>query len=156
MTDRGGGGRDPRAATAGPAARRRHEARLGRARDEAPDFDTRRLDRILEHNVGDFTAVLEAGVPLVEAQARSPPHGQMLALDPPLGAGDAATIGGVIAANDSGPLRHRYGGVRDLVVGITVVLSRRHDRQVGRQGDQERRRLRPRRSCSRARSARSG
>jgi glycolate oxidase FAD binding subunit len=47
----------------------------------------------------------------------------MLALDPPLGAGDAATIGGVIAANDSGPLRHRYGGVRDLVVGITVVLS---------------------------------
>ena len=47
----------------------------------------------------------------------------MLALDPPLGAGAAATIGGVIAANDSGPLRHRYGGVRDLVVGITVVLS---------------------------------
>ena len=49
--------------------------------------------------------------------------GQMLALDPPLGAGDAATVGGVIAANDSGPMRHRYGGVRDLVVGITVVLS---------------------------------
>jgi glycolate dehydrogenase FAD-binding subunit len=47
----------------------------------------------------------------------------MLALDPPLGAGDAATIGGVIATNDSGPLRHRYGGVRDLVVGIHVVLS---------------------------------
>ena len=47
----------------------------------------------------------------------------MLALDPPLGEGDAATIGGIIAANDSGPLRHRYGGVRDLVVGITVVLS---------------------------------
>src|SRR5918998_3890641 len=42
---------------------------------------------------------------------------------PPLGEGDAATIGGVIATNDSGPLRHRYGGVRDLVVGMTVVLS---------------------------------
>ena len=62
-------------------------------------------------------------MPLAEAQARSARAGQMLALDPPLGAGAAATIGGVIAANDSGPLRHRYGGVRDLVVGITVVLS---------------------------------
>jgi glycolate oxidase FAD binding subunit len=47
----------------------------------------------------------------------------MLALDPPLGASDGATIGGVIATADSGPLRHRYGGVRDLVVGMTVVLS---------------------------------
>ena len=91
--------------------------------DFAPEFDTRRLNRMLEHNVGDFTAVLEAGVPLVEAQAAFAAEGQMLALDPPLGAGDAATIGGVIATNDSGPLRHRYGGVRDLVVGMTVVLS---------------------------------
>jgi glycolate oxidase FAD binding subunit len=90
---------------------------------DAPEFDTRGLNRILEHNEGDFTAVLEAGVPLVEAQATFGGAGQMLALDPPLGEGDAATIGGVIATNDSGPLRHRYGGVRDLVVGMTVVLS---------------------------------
>jgi glycolate oxidase FAD binding subunit len=47
----------------------------------------------------------------------------MLAIDPPLGADDAATIGGVMATNDTGPLRHRYGGMRDLVVGVTVVLS---------------------------------
>jgi glycolate oxidase FAD binding subunit len=90
---------------------------------DAPDFDTRRLNRVLEHNVGDFTAVLEAGVPLVDAQSAFAAEGQMLALDPPLGEDDAATIGGVIATNDSGPLRHRYGGVRDLVVGMTVVLS---------------------------------
>jgi glycolate oxidase FAD binding subunit len=90
---------------------------------DAPDFDTRHLNRIVEHNVGDFTAVLEAGVPLVAAQAAFAAEGQMLALDPPLGEGDAATIGGVVATNDSGPLRHRYGGVRDLVVGMTVVLS---------------------------------
>jgi glycolate oxidase FAD binding subunit len=87
------------------------------------DFDTRRLNRILEHNEGDFTAVLEAGVPLVEAQAAFGAAGQMLAIDPPLGEGDAATIGGVMAANDSGPLRHRFGGMRDLVVGVQVVLS---------------------------------
>jgi glycolate oxidase FAD binding subunit len=93
------------------------------AGEESVDFDTRRLNRILEHNEGDFTAVLEAGVPMVEAQAHFGRTGQMLALDPPLGADDAATIGGVIAANDAGPLRHRYGTVRDVVVGITVVLS---------------------------------
>ena len=93
------------------------------AGEGAVDFDTRRLNRILEHNEGDFTAVLEAGVPLVEAQAAFGAAGQMLALDPPLGEGDAATVGGVMATNDTGPLRHRYGGMRDLVVGVTVVLS---------------------------------
>lgn len=103
-----------------------------------PDLEicTQGLDRVLEHNAGDFTAVLQAGVPLAVAQDAVAGAGQMLALDPPLspwgGAGDdtaieasnaGATIGGIIATNDSGPLRHKYGGVRDLVVGITVVLS---------------------------------
>jgi glycolate oxidase FAD binding subunit len=55
----------------------------------------------------------------------------MLALDPPLGAGDAATIGGIVATGDFGPLRHRYGGPRDLVVGVTVALS---DGTVARAG----------------------
>jgi glycolate oxidase FAD binding subunit len=88
------------------------------------------LGRILEHNEGDFTAVLEAGVPLREAQERFAAAGQMLALDPPTSGfadgartGDDATVGGMLATADSGPLRHRYGGVRDLVVGITVALS---------------------------------
>lgn len=87
------------------------------------DLDTRGMSRILEHNAGDFTAVLEAGVPLATAQAAFAEAGQMLALDPPLGADSTATIGGILAANDSGPLRHRYGGMRDLVLGVTVVLS---------------------------------
>ena len=84
-------------------------------------LETGGLDRILEHNVGDFTAVLEAGVPFAEAQATFAEHGQRLAWDPPDPGG--ATIGGIVATADSGPLRHRYGGVRDLVVGINVVLS---------------------------------
>jgi glycolate oxidase FAD binding subunit len=83
--------------------------------------ETGGLNRILEHNVGDFTAVLEAGVPLAEAQAEFERHGQMLAIDPALD--DRATVGGVMASNDSGPLRHRYGSMRDLVVGTTVALS---------------------------------
>ena len=95
----------------------------GGSSGDAVDLETSGLDRIAEHNVGDFTAVLEAGVRLADAQAAFAAEGQMLALDPPLGASDGATVGGVIATADSGPLRHRYGGVRDLVVGMTVVLS---------------------------------
>jgi glycolate oxidase FAD binding subunit len=89
--------------------------------DEATPLETGGLNRILEHNVGDFTAVLEAGVPLATAQAAFAEERQMLALDPALM--DAATVGGVMATNDSGPMRHRYGSVRDLVVGATVALS---------------------------------
>jgi glycolate oxidase FAD binding subunit len=84
-------------------------------------LETGDLNRILEHNVGDFTAVLEAGTPLAGAQAAFAEHGQMLAIDPALD--ESATVGGVMAANDTGPLRHRYGGMRDLVVGATVALS---------------------------------
>ena len=87
----------------------------------ALELSTTGLDRILEHNAGDLTAVLEAGVPLARAQERFREAGQMLALDPPDAGG--ATIGGIVATNDSGPLRHRYGAMRDLVVGVTVALS---------------------------------
>jgi glycolate oxidase FAD binding subunit len=89
--------------------------------EDATVLETGGLDRILEHNVGDFTGILEAGVPLADAQAAFAEHGQMLALDPALA--DGATVGGVMATNDSGPLRHRYGSMRDLVVGATVALS---------------------------------
>jgi glycolate oxidase FAD binding subunit len=83
------------------------------------------LDRIAEHNVGDLTAVLEAGVPLAAAQETFASAGQMLALDPPLGRGSEqdSTVGGILATGDSGPLRHRYGAPRDLVLGVTVALS---------------------------------
>jgi glycolate oxidase FAD binding subunit len=82
---------------------------------------TGRLNKVREHNTGDLTAVLEGGVRLADAQEQFATAGQMLALDPPLGTG--ATIGGIVATADSGPLRHRYGAPRDLVVGMTVALS---------------------------------
>jgi glycolate dehydrogenase FAD-binding subunit len=84
------------------------------------ELSTSDLHRIVEHNEGDLTAVLEAGVPLARAQEQFAEAGQMLALDPPDG---GATLGGVVATNDSGPLRARYGGVRDLVVGMRVALA---------------------------------
>jgi glycolate oxidase FAD binding subunit len=93
------------------------------APDASPELElsTAGLDRIVEHNAGDLTAVLQAGVPLARAQETFREAGQMLALDPPDGGG--ATIGGIVAANDSGPLRTRYGGARDLIVGMRMALA---------------------------------
>jgi glycolate oxidase FAD binding subunit len=94
-------------------------------------LSTAGLDTIVEHNEGDLTAIVQPGVTLRELDETLAAAGQMLALDPPLGAGDAATVGGAIAAADSGPLRHRYGAPRDLVLGVTVALS---DGTVARAG----------------------
>ena len=96
-------------------------------------LSTLALNRILEHNAGDLTAVLEAGVPLARAQERFAASGQMLALDPCLGTDRRATVGGVLATSDTGPLSHRYGAPRDLVLGMTVVLA---DGTVSRSGGQ--------------------
>ncbi|MEA2410865.1 MAG: glycolate oxidase binding subunit [Thermoleophilaceae bacterium] len=102
----------------------------GGARDDSlVEISTLELDQIIEHNEGDLTAVLQAGVPLARAQEAFASANQMLALDPPDPGG--ATIGGVVAAGDSGPLRHRYGAARDLVLGVTVALP---DGSVARAG----------------------
>jgi glycolate oxidase FAD binding subunit len=87
------------------------------------EISTERMGRVLEHNAGDLTAVVQAGVSLKHAQEVFAEAGQMLALDPPLGHDDSATIGGIVATADTGPLRHRYGAPRDLIVGVTVALS---------------------------------
>ena len=84
----------------------------------------------------------------------SPSEGQLLALDPPLGAA-GATIGGVVATGDSGPLRHRYGGAARPRHRHDRRAVRRHARPRGREGHQERRRATTSPSCSPARSARS-
>jgi glycolate oxidase FAD binding subunit len=82
-------------------------------------LSTAGLNRVLEHEPGDLTAIVEAGIKLSELQAALAPHGQMLALDPP---GDP-TVGACLAGDLSGPRRHRYGAMRDLVIGVTVVLG---------------------------------
>jgi glycolate oxidase FAD binding subunit len=93
----------------------------------APDPDaglsTAGLNRIIEHNAADLTAVLQPGLALAAARDAFADSGQMLALDPPLGESEGATVGGVVAAGDSGPLRHRYGAARDLLLGAQVALA---------------------------------
>lgn len=104
------------------------KANWGRPVDGLDPLPTAALDRVVAHEPGDFTAVLEAGVRLADAQAEFARAGQMLALDPP---GDGATIGGVVAAADAGPLRHRYGTPRDVVIGVALALP---DGTVARSG----------------------
>jgi glycolate oxidase FAD binding subunit len=81
-------------------------------------LSTAGLDRVLEHEPGDLTAIVEAGIRLSALQEHLAAHGQRLALDPP---GDP-TIGACLAGDLSGPRRHRYGAMRDLVIGVTLVL----------------------------------
>ena len=82
---------------------------------------TERLTRVLEHSPSDQIVVAEAGLTLDALARVLAPHGQRLALDPPFP--DRATLGGVVAANAFGPLRARYGGPRDLLIGITIVRA---------------------------------
>jgi glycolate oxidase FAD binding subunit len=73
---------------------------------------------VLEHEPGDLTCIVEAGIRVSELQAALEPHGQRFSLDPP---GDP-TLGECLLENLSGPLSHRFGTMRDLVIGVTVVL----------------------------------
>ena len=95
----------------------------GRPIEPPSTLSTQALHRLLEHSAGDLTAIVQAGAPLAAVQTALAEAGQLLALDPPLGDGGAATVGGVMASGDSGPLRHRYGTARDLVVGVEVALG---------------------------------
>ncbi len=82
-------------------------------------LSTERLRRIVQHEPRDLTVTVETGVVLGELNDMLRSHRQRLSIDPPCN--DRATIGGVCAANDSGPLRHRYGTMRDLVLGVEVI-----------------------------------
>lgn len=90
---------------------------------------TEHLNRLIEHAVGDLTITVEAGIKFAEIQAILAKAGQFLALDPAYPA--TATIGGIVATGDAGSLRQRYGGVRDMLLGLSFV---RADGQVAKAG----------------------
>ncbi len=81
----------------------------------------RRLARLVEHEPGDLTVTVEAGMTIAVLQAALRGRGQWLSLDP--ADAERATLGGVLAANASGPRRHLYGTARDLLIGVTVVTA---------------------------------
>jgi glycolate oxidase FAD binding subunit len=80
-----------------------------------------RLGALVEHEPGDLTATAQAGITVAALQATLGARGQWLSLDPP--DAERATLGGVLAANASGPRRHLYGTARDVLIGVTVVTA---------------------------------
>jgi glycolate oxidase FAD binding subunit len=84
-------------------------------------LNTRRLAGVREHSWQDMTATVGAGTPWAVMQGELARHGQFVALDPLWP--QQARVGGVIATNDSGALRLSYGSLRDLIIGMTIVLA---------------------------------
>ena len=84
-------------------------------------LDTTALSGVVAHVPADLTMTMAAGTRLAVVRDALARAGQFLPLDPPHA--DAATIGGVVAANSTGFWRSRYGGVRDLLIGTTAVLG---------------------------------
>ena len=85
-------------------------------------LSTTRMNSVVEHVPGDQVVRVQSGIRFADLQERLAESDQMLGVDPPE-AGDGATVGGIVAANSSGPKRYRYGTIRDLIIGITVVLA---------------------------------
>jgi glycolate oxidase FAD binding subunit len=80
---------------------------------------TTALRRVLQYEPEDLTISVEAGLPWRELIALLAANGQMIALDAPFF--DDATVGGVVAANTSGPRRRMYGTARDLIIGMKFI-----------------------------------
>ncbi|HEX6870900.1 MAG TPA: FAD-binding oxidoreductase [Micromonosporaceae bacterium] len=83
-------------------------------------LDVRRLTGIVAHQPGDLVATVRAGTALRDVQAVLALSGQRLALE---SAAPEATIGGVLATGEAGPLRLRYGAGRDLLLGVEFVRA---------------------------------
>jgi len=84
-------------------------------------ISTAKLDRLIEHAVGDLTVTVEAGIRFADLQAILAKANQFLAIDPAYPV--TSTLGGIVATASTGSLRQRYGGVRDLLLGISFVRS---------------------------------
>jgi glycolate oxidase FAD binding subunit len=80
-----------------------------------------RMNAVREHAWQDMTCTVEAGCTWNQLRAKLAIHNQMVAVDvlwP-----ERASVGGTIAVNDSGAFRLKYGGLRDSIIGMTLVLA---------------------------------
>jgi glycolate oxidase FAD binding subunit len=84
-------------------------------------LEMHRLNVLREHTWQDMTCSVEAGCSWASLQSGLARHGQFVALDPLWP--ERSTVGGIVATNDSGALRLKYGGLRDLIIGMTIVLA---------------------------------
>lgn len=93
-------------------------------------LDTTGLTGVIAHNPSDMTVSVRAGTPLRSLQEELAEHGQHVSFDAARVAG-GATVGGLVATADAGPAALVFGSLRDLVIGVTIVLA---DGSVARSG----------------------
>jgi glycolate oxidase FAD binding subunit len=86
---------------------------------EGVRISTLRMQRIVQYEPRDLTISVEAGMPFAELTRELARNGQMIPLEGPYS--DDGTVGGVVAANVSGPRRRLYGTARDMVIGMTFA-----------------------------------
>ena len=84
-------------------------------------LETGRLDAVLEYSPEDLTATVQVGCRAGALATRLAVHRQILPLDPP--GWSVRTLGGITATQASGPLRQRYGTMRDLLLGVRFVQA---------------------------------
>ena len=98
------------------------------AADSGPVMSMRQLSGIVDHAVDDLTITVDAGMSLADLQTALAEHQQWLPLNWPWGSSmaspaSAGSIGGLVARGLSGGLRQRHLGVRDQIIGISLVRS---------------------------------
>jgi glycolate oxidase FAD binding subunit len=84
-------------------------------------LDLSDLDRIVEYDPEDFTLTAECGATIATLRAALAARGQELPLEAPHAS--RATLGGVLAADASGPRRLRFGAPHDRILGARFLLA---------------------------------
>jgi len=81
----------------------------------------RELPLTFAHYADDLVVTVSANMSYGELQSRLAQSQQFLAIAPPYP--EQASIGGIIATGITGSMRHRYGAVRDMVLGIEFIRA---------------------------------
>jgi len=91
--------------------------------------DLRALSRVIDFPARDMTVTVEAGITVAALQRLLAPENLQLPID--VLRGDEATVGGIVAANVSGPRRFGYGTLRDYVIGICAMNDEGREFKAG-------------------------
>ncbi len=101
-----------------------HRVHIGSASSQgvgpAVSLSTAGLSGIIKYSPDDLYVTVGAGTPLEEIQAFLARERKQVPIASPW---EGATMGGIVASNMNAPLRMRYGGIRDLVLALTVALG---------------------------------
>lgn len=79
------------------------------------------MNQLIDHAVGDLTVTCEAGMKFKDLQNILAKSGQFLAIDPAYA--ETVTIGEIVNTANTNSFRQRYGGIRDMLLGISFVRA---------------------------------